>query len=534
MAVVGLVMLIACANIASLMLARAAARHKEIAVRRALGASRTRLICQLLTECVLLSSGGALLGVLFARWGTALLVRYMSTSSNTIFLDLSPDARVLCFTGTVAALTAMLFGLLPALRSTRVSLTSAMKGSEALETDRPLRFRTRRWIVTSQLALSLVLLVAAGLLLRSFAKLAALDIGFDRNNVLIVGVDLKAANLPDDQLLATYGTIEDRLRALPGVLSVGRSMISPLEGGAWNQVIKTDSSKALSDDEALTWFNSISTAYFETLRTPLLSGRYFTRGDTNSGPKVAIVGQTFARRFFPGLDPIGKTFQLEQIFGQFGPPIEIVGLVKDAKYESVREDTHPTAFFPDAQPWYPDLLHSENFELRTVIRPSALVSPVQAAVAGVNKAIPLEFDTLAEQVNNSMIQERLLALLSGFFGAMALLLAMIGLYGTLSYVVSQRRTEFGIRMALGAQTSSIFVLVARDIVVILGGGVAVGVGISLATVQILQNLLFGLPAHDIVTLTAAVCILGSVALVAGYLPARRAAKVDPMVALRYE
>jgi predicted permease len=534
MAVVGLVMLIACANIAGLMLARAAARHKEIAVRQALGASRVRLICQLLTECVLLSSAGALLGILFARWATALLVRYMSTSSNTIFLDLSSDARVLGFTGTVAVLTAMLFGLLPALRSTRVSLVSAMKGSQTLEIERPLRFRTRKWIVTSQVALSLVLLVAAGLLLRSFAKLVTLDIGFDRNNVLLVGADLRAAKLPQDQLLATYETIENRLRALPGVLRVGRSMISPLEGGAWSQIIRTGWSKGLRDDEAQTWFNSVSPGYFETLRTPLLSGRNFTRGDTNSGPKVAIINQTLARRFFPGLNPIGKTFRIQQISGQSGPPIEIVGLVKDAKYESVREDTHPTAFFPDAQPQYPELLDSENFELRTLIRPSAIVSSVQVALAGVNKGIPLEFDTLAEQVNDSMIQERLLALLSGFFGALALLLAMIGLYGTLSYLVSQRQTEFGIRMALGAQPSSILLLVSRDVVTILGGGIAVGGGISLATVRVLQGLLFGLPARDVVTLTAATCILSGVALVAGYLPARRAATVDPMVALRYE
>src|SRR5437016_7073103 len=427
----------------------------------------------------------------------------MSTSSNTIYLDFSPDARVLAFTGTVAVLTAISFGLLPALRSTRVSLSSALKGSQALEIGRALRLRTPKWIVTWQVAVSLVLLVAAGLLLRSFAKLATLDIGFDRNNVHLLGADLKAARLPDDQLLETYETIEKRLRALPGVLTVGRSMISPLEGGAWSQPIETDWSKDLAANESETWLNSVSPSYFETLRTPLLSGRDFTRRDTNSGPRVAIVNQTLARRFFPNLNPIGRTFRLQQSSGKFSPPIEIVGLVKDAKYESVREDTHPTAFFPDAQPQHPELLRSENFELRTLIRPSALVSSVQAAIAGVNKEIPLEFDTLAEQVNDSMIQERLLALLSSFFGALAMLLAVIGLYGTLSYLVSQRQTEFGIRMALGAQPGSILLLMARDVVAILGCGTAVGVGISLATVRVLQGLLFGLPARDAITLIAA-------------------------------
>src|SRR6266403_632274 len=494
MAVVALVMLIACANIASLMVARGAARHKEIAVRKALGASRMRLICQLLTECLLLSVAGALLGILFARWGTSLLVRYISTSNNAIFLELSPDGRVLAFTATVALLTAILFGLLPAVQSTRVALTSAMKGRQALEIERPSRFPSRKWIVASQLALSLVLLVAAGLMLRSFAKLAALDLGFDRNNVLIVGTDLQAVKLSQDQRLSTVEAIETRLRDLPGVVSVGRSMLSPLQGGMLiGAPITTDWSKGLTGDEAQTWFNYVSPGYFETLRTPLLDGRNFTVTDMKTDATVAVIDQTLARRFFPGLNPIGRTFRANQASAAPGPPIQVVGLVKDAKYQSVREQTHPTVFYPDAQP------ELENFELRTVIRPSALVLPVQAAVAGVNKEIPLEFGTLAQQVRDSLVRERLLALLSGFFGALALLLAMIGLYGTLSYLVSQRQGEFGIRMALGAQTSSIFVLVARDIVVILGGGVAVGVGISLATVQILQNLLFGLPAHDIVT-----------------------------------
>lgn len=533
MGVVGLVMLIACANLASLMLARATGRHKEIAVRKALGASRMRLIGQLMTESVLLSSTGALLGILFARWGAALLVRYISGSSNAFFVDLSLDGRVLGFTATVAVLTSVLFGLLPALQSTRVSLISALKRSQPIEMGRPLRFRTRKWVVASQVAFSLVLVVAAGLLLRSFAKLATLDLGFDRNNVLLVGTNLKAAKVLQDQQLATYEAIETNLRAVPSVVSVGRSMITPMEGGAWSQVIKTDSSGALTDEEAKTWLNSVSPGYFETLRTPLLKGRDFTRSDTKSTPTVAIINQTLARRFFPGLNPIGRTFRLSQISGQFGPPIEVVGLVKDSKYQSVRENTHPTAFFPDTQ-LAPEFSEAENFEVRSVIRPSALISSVQTAVASVNKEIPLEFEMLSDQVNHSMIRERLLAMLSGFFGALALLLAMIGLYGTLSYVVSQRQAEFGIRMALGAQPGSILLLVIKDVVVVLCGGIAIGVGIALAVVHLLQNLLFGLPPRDGVTLVASACILFAVALVAGYLPARRAARVDPTVSLRYE
>jgi predicted permease len=532
MAVVGLVLLIACANIASLMLARAAARHKEIALRQALGASRTRLIRQLLTECILLSSAGAVVGILFARWGTTLLVRYISTAKNVVFLDLSLDGRVLGFTATVAVLTGILFGVLPAIRSTRVSLTSAMKGSQALEIERPARFRTRQWIVASQVALSLVLLVAAGLLLRSFAKLATLDIGFDRNNVLMVHTDLKTAKVPPDEQLSTDEAIESQLRALPGVVSVGRSVMTPISGGEWNNNIHTEWSRAGTGDDTLAWFNYVSPGYFQTLRMPLLAGRGFNDRDTKTAPSVAIVNQTLAHRFFPNLNPVGKTFRIDDVGGQPGPPIEVVGIIKDSKYESVREDTLPTAFFPATQ--VPAHADEETFELRTGIRPSALVSAVQAAVGGVNKQIPLEFHTLAEQVDDSMVQERLLALLSGFFGALALLLAMVGLYGTLSYLVTQRQTEFGIRMALGAQRGSILLLVMRDVAAVLTVGVVVGVCISLAATRLLQQMLFGLGARDAVTIIGAVGVLSGVALVACYIPARRATQVDPMVALRYE
>ena len=533
MGVVGLVLLIACANIASLMLARTAFRHKEIAVRQALGASRGRLIRQLLTECILLSSGGALFGILFARWGTALLVRYISTSRNAIFLDLSFDGRVLGFTVAIAALTAVLFGLLPALRSTRVSLMSAMKGgSHALELEQPARLRGRRWIVASQIALSLVLLVAAGLLLRSFAKLATLDIGFDRTNVILVAANLKTAKIPPERQGATYEQIEDRLRGLPAVLSVGRSVMTPLSGGAWNNSIRTEWSKAVTGDDVLAWFNYVSPGFLGTLRMDFMAGRNFNTGDTATAPAIAIVNQTLARRFFPGLNPIGKTFRIDDHAGNPGPPIEVVGIVRDAKYASLRDEIHATAFFPETQA--PGHTENETFEVRTAMAPSALSGPVQAAIAGVNKGIPLEIHTLTELANDSIIQERLLALLSGFFGALALLLAMIGLYGTLSYLVTQRRTEFGIRMALGAQGGSILRLVMRDVIAILVGGLVAGICLSLATTRWLQQMLFGLGARDALTMGGAAALLSVVALVAGFLPARRATKVDPMVALRCE
>ena len=532
MGVVGLVLLIACANIASLMLARAAARHREIAVRKALGASRARLIRQLLTECVLLSTAGAVLGVVFARWGSTLLVRYISTKSDKIFLDLTLDWRVLSFTAAAALFTGLLFGVLPAIRSTRVSLTSAMKGRQAVEAESRAKFRSGKWIVASQVALSLVLVMSSGLFVRSLVKLVTMDIGFDRNNVLIVNTNLHTAKIAPEQQPAVFDEIESRLRTLPGVVSVGRSVITPVSNRIWNNELQVDTPNSPKGDDAVAYFNFISPGYFETMRTPLLEGRDFNAADTKTSAKVAIVNKALARRFFPNSNPVGKYFRVKQEPGKSAPSIQIVGMVKDSKYESLREDSSVTAYFPVAQV----LEHAEEqaFEIRTAARPPALIPVVQEAVASVGKTIPLDFTTLAQQVDDSLVQERLLATLSTFFGGLALLLAMIGLYGALSYLVAQRQPEFGIRMALGAPQRSILGLVMRDVALVLAGGLAAGTCISLAVVGVLQKMLFGLAARDTVTLLASIGVLSAVAFFAGYLPARRAMCVDPMVALRYE
>ncbi len=532
MAVVSLVLLIACANIASLMFARAVARSKEIAVRKALGASRLRLIRQLLTECLILSSAGALLGFLFARWGAALLVRYLSTTGNNVFLDLSIDARILAFTIAIALFTGILFGVLPAFRSTSVSLTSAMKGSQAQQTDRGLRFRPGRWIVATQLALSLVLLIVAGLFLHSMLKLATLDIGFDRSNVLLVNSELKSIGIPPEQSLAVYDEIEARLRSLPGVISVGRSVRTPVSNFEWDQQVLLDSPGAPKGDDADAFLNFVSPGYFPTLRTPLLEGRNFSAGDTKSSVRVAIVNETFAKKFFPRTSPIGKYFRTAGPPGKTIPPIQIVGVARDSKYESLREQPVSQAFFPADQ--IPENEQYANFEIRTNQRPSALISLVQDSVAQVNKSIPLDFSSLSQQVDDSLVQERLLATLSAFFGALALLLAMIGLYGALSYLVTQRRTEFGIRLALGAPPVAILRLVLRDVTIVLVAGSLAGIAISLAAIRLLQKLLFGLSPHDPAALLAAVAVLAGVAVVASYLPACRAMRVDPIQSLRYE
>jgi len=300
MAVVGLVLLIACANIASLMLARSAARQKEIAVRKALGAPRMRLIRQLLTECVPPSTIGAALGILFARWGSALLVRFISTKSNPlpVFLDLSLDWRVLSFTAVVAVLTGLLFGVLPAFRSTRVPLVSAMKGTQAVDTESGVGFRPGKWIVASQVAFSLVLLVVSGLFLRSLAKLVTMDIGFDRNNVLLVHVDLHTAKVAPEQQPAVFDDIERRLRLLPGVMSASGSIMTPVSNRIWNNFLQVDTRNAPTGDDALVNFNFISPGYFVTLHTSLLAGRDFNDSDTRTSAKVAIINEAVARKFF--------------------------------------------------------------------------------------------------------------------------------------------------------------------------------------------------------------------------------------------
>lgn len=529
MAVVVLVLLIACANIAGLFMARAAARRDEMAMRQALGASRLRLVRQLIVECLLLSFAGAALGLVLARWGDTLLAFSFSTVSRRVFFDFDLDSRVLAFTAAVAILTGLLFGVAPAMRGSRASITGATQAAHRVAGGRRTRFRL--WIVGSQVALSLVLLVTAGLLLRSFRNLAATDLGFDADRVLVVNANLAVARVPESEFSSTYDAIETALRALPGVVSASRSRMTPLGNSEWNTVIHSDVPHPVVGEDDLAYFNMIDAAYFETLRTPLLAGRGFSSADSAHSTPVAVINQTLARKFYPGVNPVGRTFRAEGSGRALEPPVEIIGIVKDAKYESVREVTYPTVFRPVSQiPEDP----AGNFELRTALPRKAMMAAIQDAVAGVNREIPIEIHTLAAQVDESMTRERVLAALAAFFGCLALLLAMIGLYGTLSYLITQRRMEFAIRIALGAPLPAIRNLVMRDVAALLAGGIVAGVGLSLATTRLLGAILFGVLPRDPVTIAAGGAMMAVVSLAAGLLAARRATRVDPMAALRQE
>jgi len=532
MAIAGFVLLLACTNIASLMLARATARSKEIGVRLALGASRLRLVRQLLTESVLLSCSGALLGMLFAQWGSQVVVDYISTGRNRVSLDVTLDSRVLIFTAAAAILTGLLFGVLPAFRATHVSLADAMKGTSPAKTQGDGRFRAGRWMVAAQLAISLVLVVATGLFARSFANLVNLDTGFDRNGVLLAKVDLHNAGQTGTQVASTQEEILRRVRILPGVISASESTVTPISGARFDDFIVVEGPKAPAGDDRDVYMNDVTPDYFATLRTRMIEGRDFGEQDNANAPNVAIVNQALARKFFPGMDPVGKTFRRYQTATTLGAPILIVGVTGDAKYDRLREDAPPTAYFPLAQSEGSREL--ANIEIRTAARPLQFTKAVEETVLDVNKSAAIQFATLAQQVDDSMTQERLLATLSGFFGALALLLAMIGFYGVLAYVLLQRRKEIGIRMALGAQRGAILGLVMRDVAMLLLAGVAAGLTIAWATTRYVQSLLFDIPARDTVTLALSVALLAVAALAACYIPARRAMKVDPIVALRYE
>ncbi len=529
MVITGLVLLIACANVANLLLARSAARQREIAIRMALGLGRARLMRQLLTESLLLSLTGAALGILFAQWGARLLVRFLSSTNNRVFLDLTIDLRVLAFTAGVAILTGLLFGLAPAWRGTRVDPQSAMKAN-ARGVIEGSRFGIGKALVVVQVALSLLLVVGAVLMLSTFFKLETVNTGFERDGILLAHVEL--SNYPKEQLSAVLQEVLDRLRALPGVRSASASSITPVSGWRWSQEVRIEGYAPKSREDTNVWFNSVTKGFFETLGTGFLAGRDFNAGDTPKSSQVAIVNETLAKKFFAGQNPIGKRYRTEE-GNKLTDPVEIIGVVKDAKYRSLRDEVPPTAYLPSTQGAF--FHQTANFELRVAAgAPTALIPGVKSAFAEVNRDLSLQFITLSTQIDESLTRERLLAKLSGFFGALALLLAIIGLYGVMSYNVARRRNEIGIRMALGAEQSRVLRMVLREVAILIVTGLAIGLIAALATTRFIASFLYGIKSTDPLTLSLAAAVLAIVAAIAGYYPARQASRLDPMAALREE
>jgi putative ABC transport system permease protein len=527
MAIVGLVLLIACANIANLLLARATARQREFSVRMAIGAGRSRVIRQLMTESLLLAAFGSAAGLLLATWGGRLLIHLLSTTSHPLDIDLSLDARVLAFTVGAAVVTALLFGLAPAFRAARVELNQVMKENSRTALRMSGRFNLGKALVAGQVALSLVLLVAAGLFIGTLRNLWSVDPGFNRHNILIVTADAEQATVPAAQRAHTYREILDRLRALPGVTSAASSLLTPLSPEGWAQPVKPEGMSPKSPRDTLMFFNRVSPGYFATLETPLLLGRDFSDRDGMNAPKAIIVNESAARQFFGAANPIGKTIGINK-----DDLFQIVGVVKDTKYNRMNEQNRRIGYLAGAQD--ADPRPSIRFTLRSDMPVESLIPAVRGAILGVNRGISLVFRNLETQARESLLQPRIVAWLSATFGALALLLAMVGLYGITSYGVTRRKGEIAIRMALGAQRDSVVWLMLRDVVVLLALGVALGLAASLAAGRLVTSLLYGVKPHDPLQLAGAALVLAVATALAAYLPARRASRLDPMAALREE
>jgi predicted permease len=527
MVVVGLVLLIACANIANLLLARSTARTRELAVRQALGAGRARLIRQLLTESLALAVAGGSLGMVFASVASHLLLRMVSSGREALQLNVSVDGRLLLFSLGVTLTTALLFGSIPAFRATRLNLADSLKdgrGQTAGRAKGPLA----KVLVVSQVALSLVLLIGASLFVRSLINLTNVDAGFHKENTIRMHVDVSSAGYREDaRLFRLYQQIEARVDALPGVRASSFCGFTFNEG-TWNNPIWVQGYLTGHLDKDV-HHNAIGPGYLTAMGIPLLAGRDFGSQDTSSSPKVGILGETTARTMFPDGSPVGKHY------GRGGPEgagdIEVIGVAKDVKYNSLEEQQQPGDYLPYAQ----NVQYLKDFVVRYSGDSAPVLSAVRQAIHDVDPSLPIsDVMSLKEAVTQSISNQLLVAQLSAFFGLLALFLSCIGIYGLMSYTVVRRTSEIGLRMALGAERWNVVWLVMRESLLLVTIGMAIGVPAALASGLIVKSMLFGLPAKDPWSLIAGAAILLAVAALAGYLPARQAALVDPLISLRYE
>ena len=524
--ITGLVLLIACANLGNLMLARASARQREFAVRLALGAFRGRLVRQSLSESLLMAFTGAALGLGLSSVLSQSIIRFLTIENDTPQLDMSTDWRMLAFTAAVATLACVLFGLAPALRSSQTDPGAAIKSGGRSLTAGHERFSFQRFLVVVQISVSLVLVVGALLFVGSFRNLMTLNPGFREKGILLAFFDVSRMQLPEGEIKRFQQQLIDEVRSIPQVQEAASTTNTIVGGGMWSHTIR------IAGAEGSSRFTWVSPSYLRTLDIPLLSGRDFTNNDTEASPRVAIVNQTFVHRFLGSADPIGKTLRTSPEPNYPATDYQIIGVSKDTKYFDLRSDTPPMTYAPAAQ--FP----AAGPELSLYIRSSAplgnLSSAIQRRLAKSHPEMTMEFRVFQKQIEDGLVRERLMAALSGFFGALAALLATIGIYGVIAYVVARRRNEIGIRMALGSTRPQVIGLVMKETAVLVAVGLGIGLVGSLALARFAASLLFGLQARDPLTLFAAALLLAAVAALGSFLPAWRASRVDPMTALRYE
>jgi predicted permease len=528
MAAVGLVLFMACINIANLLLARATQRQREFVVRMSIGAGRNRVVRQLLTESFLLAIFGALFGVALSAWSSKMLLLMVSTRPRMLPLDVRPDSHVLLFTFLLSLATPVLFGLIPACRATRVELNASLK---EIRSPAPSHNPLVKSLMVAQVALSLVLLIGAGLFVRTLAHLTNVDPGFNKNGVLLFGIEPSSVGYKEDSRLARlYNQIEERVSALPGVRAAAFSMFN-FNQGEWSDDAwaPEESADAKNDREVL--YNRVGSGFFSAMGLTLMAGRTFGPQDNPTSSKVAVINETLAKRFFPNESPLGHTFRLGGPNTKPDQDMLVVGVVNDAKYMGLKEKRWPAAYFPYSQ----DIAYLWDFEVRFSGDPGLTIAGVRQAIREVDPTLPIStVGTLAEQVDNSLVDQRLTAQLSTAFGLVAVLLACIGIYGLMSHSVLHRTREIGVRMALGARHGQILGLIMKEGSVLAGLGVAVGIGLALIFTRFLGSLLFGIEPVDPLTFLCVALLLCAVALTATCVPARRATRVDPMVALRYE
>lgn len=530
LAVAGVVLIIASTNIATLFLARATAREREIAVRVALGAGRGRLIRQLLIESVLIAAAGASAGMFLAQTLSEGLVGLLRSSGFQFFavtFNLDPNWRVLIFAAAVTAVTCLLFGLAPAILATGPSTGTLLRATTRTTDARPCT-AARRLLVIVQVALSFVLVVTALLFVRTLHNLTTADSGFKLDDVGVVVIDYQRARVPPEGRLELQARLLDGVRAVPGVQSVASVRMVPLTGESWTAHVIIDGVQ----HQKQAYFNRVSPGFFQTMGARFIAGRDFTPADSLSSRRVAIVNESFARGLLGGRNPIGSTFQMPASPGAKPPTFEIVGLVKDTKYMSLREPFEASAFFAASQERRP--LEYVNVVVRTTSALIAVTRSLAEAVTRVQPEAVVLIQPFQAQIADSVVRERLTAKLSAFFGVVAALIAMLGLYGIVAYGVTQRTREIGIRTALGAQRSAVITLVLRQSTVLTGIGVALGLGAAAVVSQHLEAMLFGLSPLDPTTFIGVSIAFAMVAALAAYVPARRAANVDPLVALRCE